>query len=340
MIKDQFGTPRKSEIMYDGADINNEDLITPRDMVVTMSNDGYIKTQSVTEYQTQKRGGRGKSAQVIKENDFIKSMFMAHTHDYVLCFSTRGRLYWLKVYNLPEGSRITRGKPIINLLPLESNERITSILPVSQFTDGQFVLMVTKCGVAKKTPLTAFAKPNSRGIIAITLDQGDELIAALLTDGMQELMLFSDAGKAVRFNESDIRSMGRAAHGVRGIKLLDDAKVIAAIVTNDENAMVLAVTENGYGKRTLVSEYRLASRATQGVIAIATTQRNGKLVTAKLVNNDDEVILISSAGVLIRTQVKNIRETSRNAQGVKLINLDENDKLVDIAKVTERETDE
>ncbi len=340
LIKDQFGTPRKSEIMYDGADINNEDLITPRDMVVTMSNDGYIKTQSVTEYQTQKRGGRGKSAQVIKENDFIKSMFMAHTHDYVLCFSTRGRLYWLKVYNLPEGSRITRGKPIINLLPLESNERITSILPVSQFTDGQFVLMVTKCGVAKKTPLTAFAKPNSRGIIAITLDMGDELIAALLTDGMQELMLFSDAGKAVRFNESDIRSMGRAAHGVRGIKLLDDAKVIAAIVTNDENAMVLAVTENGYGKRTLVSEYRLASRATQGVIAIATTQRNGKLVTAKLVNNDDEVILISSAGVLIRTQVKNIRETSRNAQGVKLINLDENDKLVDIAKVTERETDE
>ncbi len=340
LIKQQFGTPRKSEIMMDGSDIDNEDLIKPRDMVVTMTHEGYIKTQAVEEYRTQKRGGRGKSAASIKEDDFIQSIFMAHTHDYILCFSTRGRLYWLKVYNLPEGSRITRGKPIVNLLPLESNEKITSILPVSEFTSDNFIFMVTKQGVVKKVDLTTFAKPKSRGVIAINLDDGDELVAVALTDGKQEIMIFSDNGKAVRFNESGVRYMGRQARGVRGIKLQTDCSVVAMLTTDDESALVLTVTENGYGKRTEVSEYRLASRSTQGVIAIGVTERNGKLVTAKLVEENDEIMIITSGGVLIRTTVSSIRETGRSAQGVKLIDLGVGEKLVDIAKVVEREETE
>lgn len=340
LIKQQFGTPRKSEIMMDDSDIDNEDLIKPRDMVVTMTHEGYIKTQAVEEYRTQKRGGRGKSAASIKEDDFIQSIFMAHTHDYILCFSTRGRLYWLKVYNLPEGSRTTRGKPIVNLLPLESNEKITSILPVSEFTRDNFIFMVTKQGVVKKVDLTTFAKPKSRGVIAINLDEGDELVAVALTDGKQEIMIFSDNGKAVRFNESGVRDMGRQARGVRGIKLQKDCSVVAMLTTDNESALVLTVTENGYGKRTEVSEYRLASRSTQGVIAIGVTERNGKLVTAKLVEENDEIMIITSGGVLIRTSVNSIRETGRSAQGVKLIDLGVGEKLVDIAKVVEREESE
>jgi len=337
LIKQQFGTPRKSEITMDAIDIDNEDLIKPRDMVVTLSREGYIKTQATDEYRTQRRGGRGKSAASTREDDFIHSIFMAHTHDYVLCFSTLGRLYWLKVYNLPEGSRTTRGRPIINLLPLQQHEKITSILPVKEFSSDKFIFMATRQGVVKKVVLSAFSRPSSRGIIAINLDENDELAGVALTDGKQEIMLFSDGGKAVRFNEKGVRHMGRTARGVRGIKLRPDNRVVALLVTDDENAQVLTVTENGYGKRTEVHEYRLASRATQGVIAIGVTARNGKLVTAQLVADDDEIMLITTGGVLIRTTVKSIRETGRSAQGVKLIGLSKGEKLVDLAKVVERE---
>lgn len=336
-IKQQFGTPRRSEITMDAFNIDNEDLIKPRDMVVTMSREGYVKTQEVNEYRTQRRGGRGKAAAAMKDDDFIRSLFMAHTHNYVLCFSTLGRLYWLKVYNLPEGSRITRGKPIVNLLPLQQNEKITSILPVAEFSSDKFVFMATRQGVVKKVELTAFARPNSRGIIAINLDEGDELAGVALTDGTHEIMLFSDGGKAVRFNEKGVRHMGRTARGVRGIKLQNKAQVVQLLTTNDENAQVLTVTQNGYGKRTRVSEYRLASRATQGVIAIGVTAKNGKLVTAQIVEDDDDIMIITSGGVLIRTKVDSIRETGRSAQGVKLIGLGKGEKLVDIATVDEKE---
>lgn len=337
LIKNQYGEKRKSEIMHDAFDIDNEALIKPRDMVVTFSREGYIKTQTTDEYRTQRRGGRGKAAATTREDDFINSIFMAHTHDYILCFSTRGRLYWLKVYNLPEGSRTTRGKPIVNLLPLMPDEKITSILPVKEFSEDQFVFMVTRHGVVKKVALTAFARPSNRGIIAVNLDDGDDLAGAILTDGKQEIMLFSNAGKAVRFNEAGVRHMGRTARGVRGIRLQKDAEVVAILSTDDIKAQVLTVTENGYGKRTEVGEYRLASRGTQGVIAIGTTERNGKLVTAKVVADDDEIMLITDGGVLIRVGVDTIRETGRSAQGVKLINLGKNEKVVDIACVVERE---
>ena len=336
-LKRQFGDDRKSEIVLDSADINMEDLIKPRDMMVTLSHDGYIKTQAVDEYRTQRRGGRGKMASGTKDDDFIQSIFMAHTHDYVLCFSTLGRMYWLKVYNLPEGSRTTRGKPIVNLLPLQIDEKITSILPVKEFTHDRFIFMVTTQGVVKKVELSAFSRPNNRGLIAINLDDGDKLAGVAITDGKQEIMLFSDGGKAVRFNESGVRDMGRNARGVRGIKLQAGCKVVALLTTDDENAQVLTATERGFGKRTEVGEYRLASRATQGVIAIGVNERNGKLVSALLVGDDDEIMLITDGGVLIRTKVNSIRETGRSASGVKLIDLVDGEKLVDIAKVVERE---
>lgn len=337
LIKQQFGSNRKSEITFDGSDIDNEDLIKPRDMVVTLSREGYVKTQPVDEYRTQRRGGRGKAAATTREDDFIHSIFMAHTHDYVLCFSTLGRLYWLKVYNLPEGSRTTRGRPIINLLPLQPDEKITSILPVKEFTDDKFIFFVTKEGIVKKVELSAFSRPSSRGIIAINLDEGDQLAGVTITDGKQEIMLFSDSGQAVRFNESEVRHMGRVARGVRGIKLASKASVVALLTTDDENAQVLTVTENGFGKRTPVSEYRETKRGTKGVIAIAVTKRNGKLVTAQLVADDDQIMLITTGGVLIRTHVNTIRKTGRAAQGVTLINLGEGETLVDVAKVVERE---
>ncbi len=338
-IKEQFGDKRKSEIEFDSADINMEDLIKPRDMVVTLSKEGYVKTQAVEEYRTQKRGGRGKTAASTKEDDFIQNLFIAHTHDYVLCFSTLGRLYWLKVYNLPEGSRTTRGRPIVNLLPLQMDEKITSILPVKEFSEDQFIFMVTEQGIVKKTDLTAFARPSARGIIAVNLDEGDKLAGVDLTDGNREIMLFSDGGKAVRFNESEVRGMGRTARGVKGIKLGKDCKVVALLTTNDIKANVLTATENGYGKRTTVEEYRLASRGTQGVKAIGESARNGKLVSAKIVSDEDEIMLITTGGVLIRTKVNSIRETGRSAQGVKLIDLGEGEKLVDLEKVIETENE-
>jgi len=335
--RDGFADKRKSEIEFDSADINMEDLIKPRDMMVTLSKEGYIKSQSFDEYRTQRRGGRGKTAATTKDDDYIENLFMAHSHDFLLCFSTRGRLYWLKVYNLPEGSRTTRGKPIVNLLPLEFGEKITSVLPVKEFTADRFVFMATEGGVVKKVDLTAFARPNSRGVIAINLDEGDQLIGVTITDGKQEIMLFSTAGKAVRFNESAVRDMGRTARGVKGIKLTEGAKVICLLATDDEQAQVLTATENGFGKRTVVSEYRLASRGTQGVKAIAGSERNGKLVSAVLVNDDDEIMLITDGGVLIRTKVSSMRETGRVTQGVKLIALSDKEHLIALQKVIERE---
>jgi DNA gyrase subunit A len=339
-IKQQFGDKRRSEIQYDSADIDMEDLIKPRDMVVTLSKEGYVKTQAVEEYRTQKRGGRGKTAASTREDDFIQNLFVAHTHDYVLCFSTLGRMYWLKVYNLPEGSRTTRGRPIVNLLPLQVDEKITNILPVKEFSEDQFIFMVTEQGIVKKTDLAAFARPNSRGIIAINLDEGDRLAGVDLTDGKREIMIFSDGGKAVRFNEEEVRGMGRQARGVKGIKLGNGCKVVALLTTDDIKANVLTATENGYGKRTTVEEYRLASRGTQGVKAIGESVRNGKLVAAKLVSDDDEIMLITTGGVLIRTKVDSIRETGRSAQGVKLIDLGKDEKLVDLEKVIETEVDD
>lgn len=339
-VKQQFGDKRRSEIEYDSADIDMEDLIKPRDMVVTLSKEGYVKTQAVDEYRTQKRGGRGKTAASTKEDDFIQNLFIAHTHDYVLCFSTLGRMYWLKVYNLPEGSRTTRGRPIVNLLPLQHGEKITNILAVKEFSPEQFIFMVTEQGVVKKTDLSAFARPNSRGIIAINLDDDDKLAGVALTNGKHEIMLFSDGGKAVRFNEDEVRGMGRQARGVKGIKLGKDCKVVALLTTDDIKANVLTATENGYGKRTTVEEYRLASRGTQGVKAIGESVRNGKLVAAKLVADDDEIMLITTGGVLIRTKVDSIRETGRSAQGVKLIDLGEGEKLVDLEKVIETEDED
>jgi len=339
-IKQQFGDKRRSEIQYDSADIDMEDLIKPRDMVVTLSKEGYVKTQAVEEYRTQKRGGRGKTAASTREDDFIQNLFIAHTHDYVLCFSTLGRMYWLKVYNLPEGSRTTRGRPIVNLLPLQVDEKITNILPVKEFSEDQFIFMVTEQGIVKKTDLAAFARPNSRGIIAINLDEGDRLAGVDLTDGKREIMIFSDGGKAVRFNEEEVRGMGRQARGVKGIKLGAGCKVVALLTTDDIKANVLTATENGYGKRTTVEEYRLASRGTQGVKAIGESVRNGKLVAAKLVSDEDEIMLITTGGVLIRTKVDSIRETGRSAQGVKLIDLGKDEKLVDLEKVIETEVDD
>lgn len=336
-IKEQFGDKRRSEIEFDSADIDMEDLIKPRDMVVTLSKEGYVKTQSLDEYRTQKRGGRGKTAAATREDDYIQNLFIAHTHDYVLCFSTLGRMYWLKVYNLPEGSRTTRGKPIINLLPLQMDEKITNILPVKDFSEDKFVFMVTEQGVVKKVNLSEFSRPSSRGIIAIGLDDGDHVAGVELTDGKREIMIFSDGGKAVRFNEEEVRAMGRQARGVRGIKLGDDCKVVALLTTDDVNDNVLTATENGYGKRTTVAEYRLASRGTQGVKAIGESARNGKLVAAKLVADEDEIMLITTGGVLIRTKVDSIRETGRSAQGVKLIDLSDGEKLVDLEKVIETE---
>jgi DNA gyrase subunit A len=335
LINTQFGDARRSEIVMSTADINMEDLITPQDMVVTLSHGGYIKSQPLADYAAQKRGGRGKAATAIKDDDFIEKMFVANTHDYVLCFSNRGRVYWLKVYEVPEGTRTSRGKPIVNLFPLLEGEKINVVLPVKQFDDEHFIFMATAMGTVKKTALSNFANPRKAGIIAVGLDEGDRLIGAALTDGKHDVMLFSDAGKAVRFDEDDVRPMGREARGVRGMQLEDDQRVISMLVAESEEFSVLTATENGYGKRTPIAEYTRHGRGTKGMIAIQTSERNGKVVGAALVKTEDEVMLISDAGVLIRTKVEQIREMSRATQGVTLINLDEGSLLAGLEKVAE-----
>jgi DNA gyrase subunit A len=339
-IKTQFGDKRRSEIVLQTADINLEDLIAREDMVVTLSHTGYIKRQSLDDYRTQRHGGRGKKAADIKDEDFVDRLFIANTHDYILCFSNRGRVYWLKVYEVPEGSRTSRGKPIVNLFPLEENEKITAVLPTPTFDEAHYIFMATAMGTVKKTPLTDFANPRKAGIIAVNLDEGDYLIGVAITDGACDVMLFSDAGKAVRFAEDDVRPMGRAARGVRGMMLEDGQAVICMLVAQDEKLNVLTATENGYGKRTPIAEYTRHGRGTKGMIAIQTSERNGPVVGAVLVEEGDEVMLISTGGVLIRSKVDQVRETGRSAQGVRLINLDDGTKLAGIEKVIETEDEE
>jgi DNA gyrase subunit A len=294
-----------------------------------------MKAQAVAEYRAQKRGGRGRQATATKEDDFIDHLFIANTHDYILSFSNRGRVYWLKVYNVPQGTRAARGKPIVNLLPLTDNEQITAILPVKEFTDSQFVFMATAMGTVKKTPLSEFSRPRTAGIIAVDLSDGDSLIGAALTDGTHDVMLFSSGGKAVRFDENDVRPMGRNAHGVRGMMLGRNQRVISMLVAEDEEQSVLTATENGYGKRTPIVEYTRHGRGTKGMIAIQQTERNGQVVAAALVRPADEVMLISTGGVLIRTKVSSIREMSRSTQGVTLINLGKGETLAGLERVVE-----
>ncbi|GAB4474427.1 MAG: DNA gyrase subunit A [Burkholderiaceae bacterium] len=330
---------RRSEIVRTTQDLATEDLIAPEDMVVTLSHAGYIKSQPLADYRAQRRGGRGKQAAATREDDWIEQLFIANTHDTILCFSNRGRLYWLKVWEVPQGARASRGKPIVNMFPLAEDEKITVVLPIKQFDALHYVFMATAKGTVKKTALTEFAHPRKAGIIAVDLEPGDYLIGAAITDGAHDVMLFSDAGKAVRFDENDVRPMGRQARGVRGMQLDDGASVIAMVVAEDEHQSVLTATENGYGKRTPIAEYTRHSRATRGMIAIATTERNGKVVAATLVRPDDEIMLITTGGVLIRTRVAEIREMGRATQGVTLIALDEGTKLTGLQRVVESDAE-
>ena len=368
-VKAQFGDKRRTEIQAASVEINMEDLITPTDVVVTLSHEGYVKYQPLSDYEAQRRGGRGKAAAKVKDEDFVEQLLVANTHDTVLCFSTLGKVYWLKVYQIPEASRTARGRPIINLLPLDENERITAILPVKSYDDDKYVFFATANGTVKKTALSAFSRPLSSGIRAITLKDGDELIGVDITDGSNEIMLFSDAGKVVRFaegnsrgNEADsdaddeaeesenenaessssgkgIRPMGRTAAGVRGIKLADGDKVVSLIVPRGDGA-VLTATENGYGKRTALSEYPLKNRATLGVISIQVSERNGKVVGAIQVDESDEIMLITNAGTLVRTRVSEVGLIGRNTAGVRLIRTGDDEKLVSLERVAEPEGDE
>ena len=335
---------RRSAIEHNASDLETEDLITPQDMVVTLSHTGYMKSQPISEYRAQKRGGRGKQAMATKDEDWIDQLFIANTHDYMLCFSNRGRMYWLKVWEVPQGSRNSRGKPIVNMFPLQDGEKITVILPLSgensTFPEDHYVFMSTSLGTVKKTPLRDFSNPRKAGIIAVDLDDGDFLIGAALTDGKHDVMLFSDAGKAVRFDENDVRPMGRTARGVRGMNLEEGQNVIALLVAENEQQSVLTATENGFGKRTPITEYTRHGRGTKGMIAIQTSERNGKVVAATLVDETDEIMLITTGGVLIRTRVAEIREMGRATQGVTLIAVEDGTRLSGLQRVVETDLEE
>lgn len=346
-IKTQYQDARRTEITESSADIHLEDLIAQEDVVVTLSHEGYVKYQPLTDYNAQKRGGKGKSATRIKEEDFVEQLLVANTHDMILCFSSRGKLYWLKVYQLPEASRGARGRPIVNILPLEANERITAILPVKEFDDHHFVCMATAEGIVKKTALSEFNRPRAGGIIAINLKENDELIGVDLTDGSNEILLFSASGKVVRFMESEqtesgefkgIRPLGRSAMGVRGMKLSEDDKVVSLIIPKNEGE-ILTVTENGYGKRTALLEYPSKSRATQGVISIKVSERNGRVVGAIQVDEDDEIMLITNNGTLVRTRVNEVSVIGRNTQGVRLIRTAEEESVVGLEKIVDQDDD-
>lgn len=338
-IKEQYGDKRRSEIVENALDLSTEDLITPEDVVVTLSHTGYIKSQALAEYRAQKRGGRGKQAATTKDDDFIDKMFVANTHDNILCFSSRGQVYWLKAYEVPQGSRTSRGKPIVNLFPLQEGEKINAILPIKEFDDKHYIFMATALGTVKKTPLTDFSNPRKSGIIAINLDDNDFLIGAEITDGSNDIVLVSNGGKAVWFDEEDVRSMGRNTRGVRGMKLQEDQQVLSLLIASDDQQSMLVATENGYGKRTVLSDFRHSGRATLGVKAIQVSDRNGLVVAAKLVSDEDEIMLITTGGVLIRTRVSEIRELGRATQGVTLINLGENEKLSGLEKIVEADDD-
>jgi len=342
-VKEKYADPRRTQIIADHSDLTIEDLIEQQDVVVTLSHGGYAKSQPVTDYQAQRRGGRGKSATAMKDEDFVDKLFVANTHDTLLCFSSTGKMYWLKVYQLPQASRGSRGKPIVNLLPLQEGERINAVLPIHEFETNKFVFMVTAAGTVKKTSLEAFSRPRQAGIIAIELEQGDRLVGVDITDGTKQIILCSSGGKAIRFDENDVRPMGRTAAGVRGIRLpeatpaADGAEqtreeVISLIIV-DEQGMVLTASENGYGKRTAVEDFPVHGRGGQGVIALQISERNGRMVGALLVKPEDEIMLISSGGTLVRTQVSEISVQGRNTQGVRLIRVDEGDRLVGLERI-------
>ena len=337
-VRDRFGDERRTEILTDQLDLTMEDLITEEDVVVTLSHSGYAKSQPLSDYRAQRRGGRGKAATRVKEEDFIDKLFIASTHDTILCFSSRGKAYWLKVYQLPQAGRLARGKPIVNLLPLEEGERINAVLPVREYREDRFIFMATAQGTVKKTPLSDFSRPRSNGIIALDLREDDYLVNVDVTDGSRDVMLFSDAGKAIRFREQDVRPMGRTACGVRGIRLAEGQRVIALIIVDEGD--VLTATENGYGKRTPVSEYPVHGRGGQGVISIQDSERNGRVVGAVLVQDEDEIMLISDGGTLVRTRVAEVSVMSRNTQGVRLIKLQNGEKLVGIERIVEVQEEE
>ena len=347
-IKLEFGQTkigaRRSVIEHNAQDLGTEDLITPTDMVVTLSHTGYFKSQPLAEYRAQKRGGRGKQATQTKEDDWVEQLFIANTHDYILCFTNKGRVYWLKVWEVPQGSRNSRGKPIVNMFPLLPGEKVNVVLPLTgearTFPAERFVFMATAKGTVKKTPLDDFSNPRKAGIIAVDLDEGDFLIGAAITDGQHDVMLFSDAGKAVRFDENDVRPMGRNARGVRGMALEDAHSVIAMLVAEDETQSVLTATVNGFGKRTSIVEYTRHGRGTKGMIAMQQTDRNGKVVAATLVHPDDEIMLITDKGVLVRTRVSEIRELGRATQGVTLIALDDGAKLSGLQRIVENDAND
>lgn len=361
-VQSEFGiaggdTGRRSFIEMNATELFTEDLITPQDLVVTLSNTGYMKSQPLSEYRAQKRGGRGKQAAATKNEDWIETLFVANTHDTILCFSDRGRMYWLKVWEVPQGSRTSRGKPIVNMFPLIEGEKITVILPIKGYQDDQYVFMATSLGTVKKTRLSDFSNPRKAGIIAVDLNENDFLVGAAITDGQHDVMLFSDAGKAVRFDENDVRPMGRTARGVRGMNLGEGHQVIAMLVAPAEAAegveaavvdangiaipsSVLTATENGYGKRTPIAEYTRHGRGTKGMIAIQTSERNGKVVAAALVSPEDQIMLITTGGVLVRTRVSEIREMGRATQGVTLINVDEGTRLSGLQRIAESDTDD
>ena len=338
-IKEQFGDERRSEIIASQLDLGYEDLITEEDMVVTLSYDGYVKAQPLSDYNAQKRGGRGKSSMQVKSEDFVYKLEIASTHDTMLCFSTFGKIYWSKVYEFPQAGRAAKGKPINNVLPLEQCEKITAMLAVSEYDEEHHVFMATKHATVKKVQLSAFSRPRKGGIYALTLDESDELLHVVLTNGNQEIMMFSNAGKAIRYNEADVRSMGRTARGVRGMRIQENQHIVGLIVTDPDQGVVLTATENGYGKRTPVSEYRKTARGSQGVISISMSERNGLMVSAGLVEETDDIMLMTDQGVLIRTRANEVRETGRSAQGVRLINLKSQEKLVSVQVVSNDEED-
>jgi DNA gyrase subunit A len=332
IMRDQYGDERRTEILQSRLDLTLEDLITEEDVVVTLSHAGYAKAQPVDTYTAQNRGGKGKTATATKDEDFVDKLFVASTHDTILCFSSRGRVYWLKVYELPQAGRNARGKPIVNLLPLEKGERISAVLPIREYTDDRYILMATSSGTVKKTPLTDFSRPRSNGIIAVDLREEDRLIGVSVTDGTRDVMLFTSAGKAIRFDEGQVRAMGRTACGVRGIRLQKGQRVISLIVTRAEGT-ILTVTENGFGKRTPMDQFPLKGRGGMGVISIKTSERNGEQVGAVLVEEQDEVMLITDGGTLVRNRVSDISLMGRGTQGVTMIRLSKKEHLIGLARV-------
>jgi DNA gyrase subunit A len=331
-IRDQYGDARRTRIERDESDLTIEDLITPQDVVVTLSHGGYAKAQPVSEYRAQGRGGRGRSATAVKDEDFVDKLFVANTHDTLLCFSNRGQLYWLKVYQLPQAGRGSRGKPIVNLLPLEDGERITAVLPIREYTEDRFIFMATATGTVKKTSLVAFSRPRTAGIIAVGLEEGDKLVGVDITDGTRDVMMFTTEGKAIRFSEDDVRPMGRNAAGVRGIRMPESERVISLIIP-DPQGLILIASENGYGKLTSVEEFPVHGRGGQGVIAIQTTERNGQVVAATQVTTNNELMLMSSSGTLVRTPASEVSVLGRNTQGVRLIRLDDGERLIGVETV-------